>query len=508
VAGASAKKEEDEMNGVSKPDRLRLSAILTGGLALIALGLGVTAYSAITNAGPLMFVVGLLAWTLAGYNGAFHAHITSDEMRLLPVVAISSLMATAAGTAVGIFFGVEILSAPSLAVVASTSAISLFVGIAAGRRMLQYLWRRGEFRSTAVVVGSGQLSSELAIELRHRPELGIDVIDELRIGSTIDPFREEDIDQIHESVLENRPDRLLVGELDADDLDLLPTLRLAGQIGTRVYVLPRLFEMGVGNSLFAPDRLRGFPLLRVNRCAHPELAFALKRLIDITASALALLILSPLLLAVAVAIKVTSPGAVLFWQERVGRGDEVIMIPKFRSMSHSDASDTEWTAQDRVTTIGRVLRRTAIDEIPQLWSVLTGTMSLVGPRPERPSFAHAFSEEYEGYTDRLRMRVGLTGLSQIAGLRGDTSIRERTKFDNLYIDQWSLVGDLVIMFRTVGAIVGERRRAQTQLDFEAILSARNLGARPDLLLDCSDVPFDKEIAPEALQQPERSSSHV
>ena len=501
------------MNSLSKPDRLRASAILTGGLALIAVGVGVTAYLTATNGGTSMFIIGLLAWTLAGYNGAFHAHIASDEMRLIPVVAVSSLIATAAGTAIGALSGVEILSAPHLAVIALTTAFSLFVGISVGRRVLESLWRRGQFRSTAVVVGSGRLSSELAVELRHRPELGIDVVDELRIGSSLDPFREQDIDLIHQSVIEKRPDRLVVGELDADDLDLLPTLRLAGQVGTRVYVLPRLFEMGVGNPLFAPDRLRGFPLLRVNRCAHPELAFALKRLVDITVSAVALTLLSPLLIVVAIAIKVTSPGSVLFWQERLGRGDQVIMIPKFRSMSHSDSSDTEWTAQDRVTAVGRVLRRTAIDEIPQLWSVLRGTMSLVGPRPERPSFAQTFSEEYAGYTDRLRMRVGLTGLSQIAGLRGDTSISERTKFDNLYIDQWSLAGDFVIMFRTVGAIVGERRRAQTQLDFEAILSSQNLDARSDtdsdVLIDFSEPQLDEEMAPKVTaQQPERSSSHA
>jgi len=229
--------------------------------------------------------------------------------------------------------------------------------------------------------------------------------------------------------------------------------------------------MGLGNSLFAPDQLRGFPLQRVNRCAHPRLSLLLKRAIDIAFSAAALTALSPVLIVAAIAVKATSPGALLFWQERVGLSGESIRIPKFRSMSESATSDFEWTADDRTTAVGRFLRRSAIDELPQLWSVLRGDMSLVGPRPERPAFVTQFSAEHVEYSSRHRMRAGLTGLAQIAGLRGDTSIAERAKFDNLYIDQWSLTGDFLIMIRTVGAVVGERSRSQAQLELETALSS-------------------------------------
>lgn len=474
---------------------LRASTLLNGGIGLMATGIASTVASWLTGYLVLPFLVGVLAWAVATYNGAFHLHITRDELRQVPVVFGSSLLSLALVVAGSSVAGQSLPSASVLLVFGCASAISLFGGIIAGRWTLRYLWRRGEFRSTAVVVGSGRLSSELVVELRHRPELGIDVVDELKIGSFVDPFREEDIDLLEDSVRFHRPDRLLVGELDADDFDLMPTLRLAGQIGTRVYVLPRLFEMGIGNPLFAPDRLRGFPLLRVNRCAHPELAFVLKRLVDITVSALALTLLSPLLATVAVIVKVTSPGSVLFWQDRVGQDGRAIKIPKFRSMRHSDSSDTEWTADGRVTAIGRILRRSAIDEIPQLWSVLRGDMSLVGPRPERPAFVSTFREQYDGYDDRLRMRVGLTGLSQIAGLRGDTSIQERTKYDNLYIDQWSLSGDFIIMAKTVSALVRERSSMGAHNELEIALL--ELSAEEELNISVIETESTRESATSA-----------
>ena len=288
-------------------------------------------------------------------------------------------------------------------------------------------------------------------------------------GADVEP-QIDSIDQfICAAIKLHRPDRLIVGQLDSTDRSLLSALRLAGTIGTRVYILPRLHSMGIGNPLFSPDRLRGFPLQRVNRCAHPQLGFALKRGIDALFAGLALAVLSPVLLAAAIGVKATSKGPMLFWQDRVGRDGEAIRIPKFRSMTESDTSDFEWTADARTTPVGRFLRRSAIDELPQLWSVLRGDMSLVGPRPERPAFVSEFSEQHVEYSSRHRMRAGLTGLAQIAGLRGDTSISERAKFDNLYIDQWSLAGDFMIMARTLGAIVGERSRSQAQHDFEKAL---------------------------------------
>ena len=127
---------------------------------------------------------------------------------------------------------------------------------------------------------------------------------------------------------------------------------------------------------------------------------------------------------------------------------------KFRSMRLNDDSDRTWSvAEDnRVTPVGRILRRTSLDELPQLLNVIRGDMSLVGPRPERPSFAKRFAREIPGYEDRHRVPVGITGWAQVHGLRGDTSIPQRARFDNQYVERWSLWRDLVILFRTMRAL--------------------------------------------------------
>lgn len=469
----------------SGPSRLRVSAILTGGIALIVVGALALIFTGATGtSSTVLFVVGAMTWLGAAYNGVFHAHITRDETRIVPVAGLASAGSGVALLAVDDVFGIYGVALSDVIAASAASMASLVAGLLIGRFALRQLWDAGQFRSTAIVVGSGTLSKELALELAHRSELGIDVVDYVAVEADADAVDEGLADRLAGSLRKHRPDRLIVGEIDAGDGLLLPALRLAGTTGTRVYVLPRLFSMGLGNSLFAPDQLRGFPLQRVNRSTHPGLALAMKRAVDIAFSAMALTFLSPILITAAIAVKLTSPGELLFWQERVGRSGEAIRIPKFRSMSSSETSDVEWTADDRTTTVGRFLRRTAIDELPQLWSVLRGDMSLVGPRPERPAFVTRFAAEHVDYASRHRMRAGLTGLAQVAGLRGDTSISERAKFDNLYIDQWSLTGDFLIMIRTIGAIIGERSRSEAQLDLaEALSSLQDL--EPTFVIDAT-----------------------
>jgi lipopolysaccharide/colanic/teichoic acid biosynthesis glycosyltransferase len=158
---------------------------------------------------------------------------------------------------------------------------------------------------------------------------------------------------------------------------------------------------------------------------------------------------------VALAVKVSSPGPVLFRQRRVGQRGKDVEILKFRSMPVNDDSDHTWSVDNdqRLGRVGRVLRRTSIDELPQLFNVLRGDMSIVGPRPERRVYVDAFGEQVRHYGDRHRVPVGLTGWAQIHRLRGDTSIEERARFDNFYIENWSLWTDLKIILRTVGQVI-------------------------------------------------------
>ncbi len=456
-----------------RPNRLQRASMLLSGVALTVVGLESVVAGLFVESSYRPVALGLATWAVAVQKGAFQLHITRDDLRAIPTI-VSSTLAGASLVAIGeLVASREVASPAVLAILGVSTCFALAVGVQLGRQLLRSLWRRGEFRTTAVVAGFGEVTRELLLELQHRPELGIDVVSHQVMATdprTGNGTRAAEADAIEQAVLEWRPDRLIVGESESEDAILLRTLRHAGTLGTRVYVLPRLFAMGLGNGLFAPDQLRGFPLLGVNRSAHPRLSLAAKRTFDIVASFVALVLLSPVLVFAAIAVRASGPGPILFWQTRLGQHGKKINVPKLRSMTDSGTGDTDWTAQARITKVGRILRRTAIDELPQLWSVLIGDMSLVGPRPERPLFAERFAAQHPGYVDRHRMKVGLTGLSQIEGLRGDTSISERTKYDNLYIDQWTFAGDLTILARTIVAIVQERSKARAHTDFQVILS--------------------------------------
>ncbi|MFE9661858.1 exopolysaccharide biosynthesis polyprenyl glycosylphosphotransferase [Streptomyces sp. NPDC005955] len=182
-----------------------------------------------------------------------------------------------------------------------------------------------------------------------------------------------------------------------------------------------------------------------------------KRALDMTVSGALLLAGSPVLAVCAALIRITDGPGVLFRQERIGRGGRPFTLLKFRTLRPADAREaaTRWSVADdsRVGALCRFLRRTSLDELPQLWNVFRGDMSLVGPRPERPYFVRQFSRTYEGYAERHRMPSGITGLAQVEGLRGDTSIEDRARFDNAYIDTWSLWQDVCILLRTAAVLV-------------------------------------------------------
>ena len=179
----------------------------------------------------------------------------------------------------------------------------------------------------------------------------------------------------------------------------------------------------------------------------------IKRAMDIVGSLLCIVLFSPIMLAAAIAVKLSSPGPIIFKQERVGLHNRTFKMYKFRSMTVQKASEevSKWTTKNdvRVTPVGRFIRKTSIDELPQLFNVLKGDMSLIGPRPERPFFVDKFKEEIPRYMIKHQVRPGMTGWAQVNGLRGDTSIRKRIELDLFYIENWSVSFDIRILFLTV-----------------------------------------------------------
>ncbi|NLG04471.1 MAG: exopolysaccharide biosynthesis polyprenyl glycosylphosphotransferase, partial [Clostridia bacterium] len=178
-----------------------------------------------------------------------------------------------------------------------------------------------------------------------------------------------------------------------------------------------------------------------------------KRIVDIIGSIVGIIIFSPVMLIAALLIKITSKGPVIFAQERVGLHNKPYQMYKFRTMylQNENAEKKAWTVKDdpRVTKVGKFLRRTSIDELPQLFNILIGQMSLVGPRPERPQFVEQFKEEIPRYMVKHQVRPGLTGWAQINGLRGNTSIEKRVEYDLYYIENWTMTFDIKIMFLTI-----------------------------------------------------------
>lgn len=219
-------------------------------------------------------------------------------------------------------------------------------------------------------------------------------------------------------------------------------IRAILDLGPRLSLREKLFQAG--------------RLQMMNLVISPVESFAytvLKRTFDLVGATLGMVILSPALLTIAALVKLSSSGPILFRQERVGRDGKRFTLLKFRTMqcSSKDESDTIWTTKNdpRCTAIGAVLRRFSLDELPQLWNVIRGEMSLVGPRPERPHFVARFREDLQRYNMRHTCEVGITGWAQIHGLRGDTSISDRLQYDLYYVQNWSFALDLQIIFRTM-----------------------------------------------------------
>ena len=256
------------------------------------------------------------------------------------------------------------------------------------------------------------------------------------------------------------------------DHRLAELVKRCHELGVEVSVVPHLYESVSQRGQL--DHIGGLPLFSPRAIDPRGRQFTAKHAIDRVVALLALILLSPVLLALALAVRVTSPGPVIFRQRRVGRDGEVFELLKFRSMltdrsvgftPRAGVAPGGIEGMDRRTRVGRWMRASSLDELPQLVNVLKGEMSLIGPRPERPEFAEQFAREIQGYDDRHRVRSGITGWAQANGLRGQTSIADRVELDNHYINNWSPgleLRTLALTFAEVVQLREARPAAATQ----------------------------------------------
>jgi lipopolysaccharide/colanic/teichoic acid biosynthesis glycosyltransferase len=316
----------------------------------------------------------------------------------------------------------------------------------------------------ALVIGAGTFGAHIGELMRAHPEFGLrpeGYLDEgpprrdlalPRLGAPAD---------LAEVVASHGIRRVIVCYAACKDEDLVSVLRASRPLPADVCVVPRLYELGMAVPQSCLDEIWGIPLIPLRRLGHSTAGVWLKRIFDVTLAAIMLVAAAPVLLVLAAAIRLVCRQSPIFRQVRVtGRGRTATVL-KLRTLSEHGDPDTSWTGETQeCTALGRWLRVTHLDELPQLVNVLRGQMSLVGPRPERPYFAEMFGREFHRYSDRTRMPAGVTGWAQIHGLNGDTSIIERARFDNYYIEYWSPWLDVIILGRTLVAAITRRSEGE------------------------------------------------
>jgi exopolysaccharide biosynthesis polyprenyl glycosylphosphotransferase len=378
----------------------------------------------------------------------------------------------------------RIVTHVSLGIVIAIAATSLLLGdqFIYSRQMLAYGWMfaivavtishslhtsivgrlraRGVASDRLVIVGAGQTGRLVLDKIRRSPQLGYDVVGFVRHTAQKEPLPAEIdgvpllgmSDELSDIVEAHTVDEIIValsGTPHEEILDLLYSV-IDSPVSIRVY--PDSFRLLTTDSISIAD-LNGLPTVSLRTIGLRPIDRAIKRVVDVIVSVSVLVLFSPLMLLIALLVKLTSAGPVFYVQERVGQDGRAFQLLKFRSMpvDAEAATGPVFTGKNdpRPTRVGRIIRRYSLDELPQFINVLLGDMSVVGPRPERPFFVEQFSQKIPAYMARHHEKSGITGWAQVNGLRGDTSIEERTRYDLYYVENWSLLFDIKIMVKTL-----------------------------------------------------------
>ena len=323
--------------------------------------------------------------------------------------------------------------------------------------------KRRKVFSPTLIVGSDEGGVEIARQLERHPEYGLKPVGFLaavpaRLPAGVPPLLGE-IDDLPAVAEEHGIRHVIVGFPEASASELLKLTERCDSLGMEITVVPRLVAAITRQTHV--EYLGTIPLLNLREIDLSGWQFAAKHAIDRALAVLALTVVSPLMLVIAIAVRLSSPGPILFSQPRAGRDGQVFPLLKFRTMLVSEGETFDLPeglapggveGTDRRTRVGRLLRRTSLDELPQLINVLRGEMSVVGPRPERPEYAELFRRDVERYHERHRVKAGITGWAQVHGMRGQTPVSDRVELDNYYIEHWSLGLDMRILLLTVPAL--------------------------------------------------------
>jgi exopolysaccharide biosynthesis polyprenyl glycosylphosphotransferase len=410
-----------------------------------------------STTGAKTLVVFLLVLLFFHSAGLYRAGLSLSVLDDAPALVVRALAAGAGAMVLGglddgVAGTARLGTAALFAVLCLAGRTAVYASIRAARR-------RGRLQQRTLLLGAGTVAARLAGALDAHPEYGLHPQGLLDDDPLLAPDERPvpllgtygDLTRV---LLEHTIDVVVVSFGRVPEPSLVDMLRACDRMSCEIYFVPRLYELHAVTR--DTEVLWGVPLVRLRRAPFRAGTWAVKRIGDVVLAALAVAVLAPVLGLCALLAR-WETGSVLFRQTRIGLDGRPFILLKFCSMRPTGEleSRTRWTiAEDgRLGPVGKLLRRSSLDELPQLWNVLRGDMSLVGPRPERPFFVDEFTRQFPWYMARHRVPVGLTGWAQVHGLRGNTSIADRARFDNFYIENWSIWGDIKIMMRTVGQVL-------------------------------------------------------
>ncbi len=325
------------------------------------------------------------------------------------------------------------------------------------RRVLQRERAQGRNLKHIIVVGESAASEAYIDRIKGNPQWGY-YVHGIFADNVPEGFSYRDvpcigkIHQLQGYLIENSLDEVAIALSLREYHKLEAIVNICEKSGVHTKLIPDYYKFIPTHPV--TEDLNGLPVINIRNVPLTNTVNRLiKRLMDLVGSLVCIVLFSPIMLGTAIAVKRNSPGPILFCQERIGLHNKPFKMYKFRSMGvqTADKEKQGWTTENdpRVTSVGKVIRKTSIDELPQLFNVLKGDMSLIGPRPERPQFVEKFKEEIPRYMIKHQVRPGMTGWAQVCGYRGDTSIRKRIEHDIFYIENWTLGFDIKILFLTV-----------------------------------------------------------
>jgi exopolysaccharide biosynthesis polyprenyl glycosylphosphotransferase len=389
--------------------------------------------------------------------GLYRARLSLSVLDDAPALGVRALAAGAGAMVLG-GLGDGVAGTARLGTAALFGVLTIG-GRAAVYGAIRMARRRSHLQQRTLLLGAGTVAGDLARNLMAHPEYGLRPVGLLDdepllcleerpvpiIGGYADLCR---------VLVDHRIDVVIVSYGRVSEPAVVDMLRSCDRLSCEIYFVPRLYELHAVTR--DTEMLWGVPLVRLRRAPFRTATWRIKRFADVVLAAATLLLVAPVL-AVCAALARWETGSVLFRQTRIGLDGRPFTLLKFCSLRPAGEAEsrTRWNIaeDDRLGPVGKLLRRTSLDELPQLWNIVRGEMSLVGPRPERPFFVEEFTRQFPWYMARHRVPVGLTGWAQVHGLRGNTSIADRARFDNSYIENWSIWGDIKIMMRTVGQVL-------------------------------------------------------